>query len=282
VIIVGAGVTLNATADVSGKPLSRITWTGLIRNGLDYLVSDGHVDPSNRRTRRAYEAIEDPNTDSLLDAANVLSNQLAQRGQFPTWLETVFGSLDQEIRHSALLEALKALHEKGAILLTTNYDDLLEKYCGLRRIGRSKQDDIIRFRRGELDGVLHVHGSYHDPQEVVLDTTDYYQVMHSDEVQNLLKAFLDDKTILFVGCGSGLEDPNFDALLKWASERQKNVPNRHCILIRNGDILDFRPLVPLRYGLDYQNLASYLNKLLEDSCQPTDVSGYALAGESRE
>jgi hypothetical protein len=93
VIIVGAGVTLNDTADEFGKPLSRITWTGLIQNGLDYLVSEGYVDASNRRTRRAFDALKDIDTDSLLDAANILAAQLIQNGQFPTWLESVFGTL---------------------------------------------------------------------------------------------------------------------------------------------------------------------------------------------
>src|ERR1700733_7913108 len=74
VIIVGAGVTLSATANISG-PLPRITWIGLIRNGLDYLVNEGYVDARNRRTRLAYEALEDPDTESLLDAANILSSQ---------------------------------------------------------------------------------------------------------------------------------------------------------------------------------------------------------------
>jgi hypothetical protein len=38
VITVGAGVTLSSTVDISG-PLPRITWSGLIRNDLDYLVT---------------------------------------------------------------------------------------------------------------------------------------------------------------------------------------------------------------------------------------------------
>jgi hypothetical protein len=53
----------------------------------------------------AYDALKDPDTDSLLDAANILSSQVAQHGQFPPWLETVFGSLYQEVRHPAVLEA---------------------------------------------------------------------------------------------------------------------------------------------------------------------------------
>jgi hypothetical protein len=263
-IIVGAGVTLSATADSSGKPLSRVTWTGLIQNGLDFLVGEGYVDRLNHGTKPAYEALQNPDINGMLDAANILSSQLRQHGQFPTWLQSVFGSLDQDVRHPAILEALKKLHDNGAILLTTNYDDILEKYCGLRHIGRSKIEDIVKFRRGDLGGVFHVHGSYHDPQEVVLDTTGYYQIKESDEVQNMLKAFLDDKTILFVGCGSGLEDPNFDGLLKWAAERQKNIPNIHCLLVRDGDSLVCKPLLRVRYGPQYQDLAPYLNKLLQD------------------
>jgi hypothetical protein len=264
-------VTLNATADVSGKPLPRITWTGLIKNGLDYLRDDGYVDSSDRSMRQAYEALVEPDADGLLDAASILSSELTQHGQLATWLETVFGKLDREIRHPAVLEGLKRLHEKGAKLLTTNYDDVLEKYCDLHRVGRSSPEDIIKFRRSDLDGVFHVHGSYHDPREVVLDAKDYYGVMQSDEVQNMLKAFLDDKTILFVGCGSGLEDPNFDRLLKWSSERQKYLPIRHCLLIRDGDSLKCKPLVRLTYGPEYDDLASYLNKLVNDAPTAADV-----------
>jgi hypothetical protein len=73
-IVVGAGVTLSATADASGKPLSRIKWTGFIENGLNLLVSEGYVDRVDRRTKRAYEALDDPGIDGLLDAANILSS----------------------------------------------------------------------------------------------------------------------------------------------------------------------------------------------------------------
>jgi hypothetical protein len=63
----------------------------------------------------------------------------------------------------------------------TNHDDLLRRECSLRRIGRSNRDKVLQFKRGDLDGVFHVHGSYHDPREVVLDTFDYCKVANSDE-----------------------------------------------------------------------------------------------------
>ena len=272
VVVVGAGVTLNATADDSGRPLPRLTWTGLIRNGLDYLVNNGRVQASNRRIRYAYEVLQDSDPASLLDAAGIMANQMTQNGQFPTWLESVFGSLHKEVRYRSLLDVLRDLHQEGATLLTTNYDDLLERACDLPRVGRSNQDDILKFKRGDLDGVFHVHGSYHDPHEVVLDNTQYYQVTQADEVQNVLQTFLEYRTIIFVGCGSGLEDPNFGALLKWASERHGNLPNRHCLLIRDGDNLDQKMLVRLEYGADYSDLARYLQRLLDEPPQDSKLS----------
>jgi hypothetical protein len=83
-IIIGAGIAFNATADVSGEPFPRITWTGLIQNGLDYLVEDNYVDSTDRRIRQAYEALVDPGTNELLDAANILGSELTQHNQFPT------------------------------------------------------------------------------------------------------------------------------------------------------------------------------------------------------
>lgn len=229
------------------------------------------MEASDGRTRRAYEAIEDPEVGALLDAASTLSSQIKQHGQFPTWLESVFGNLSREIRHPALLDVLKALHESGAMLLTTNYDDVLEKHCGIQRIGRSKQEDVLRFRRGELAGVFHIHGSYHDADEVVLDTTDYYKVKNSGVVQDLLRSFLQDKTILFVGCGSGLEDPNFDALLRWATEGQKGIPNRHCLLVRDDDTAKYQPLVRVKYGPTYRDLVVYLQQILGDQKETHSV-----------
>jgi hypothetical protein len=67
-------------------------------------------------------------------------------------------------------------------------------------------------------------------------------------MQNIFKAFLDNKIILFVKYGLGLEDPNFDGLLKWAAERQKNILNIHYLLVRDGDSLIYKPLLRVRYG----------------------------------
>jgi SIR2-like domain len=273
VVVVGAGVTLHATSDQSGTPLARLTWTGLMRNGLDYLVDEGLVEHSSPRILQAYGLLEDNTPNSSLDAASFVTRQLRQNGKFATWLDSVFGNLDREVRHPAILEALRNLFQRGAMLLTTNYDDLLEKACQSRHIGRSDQNELLRFKRGEVKGIVHLHGSHHNPNEVVLDGSDYDVVIHSDDIQNILRTFLEYKTLLFVGCGSGLDDPNFSALLKWAFDRQQNIPHWHCLLVRDGDTLNHKFLVRLRYGSSYQNLAPFLNALLP---QPGQVTEEAL------
>jgi hypothetical protein len=64
-IVAGVGVTFSAIVDTSEKPFSRIKWIGLIENGLNLLVSKGYVDRANRRIKRAYEALDDPDIDTV-------------------------------------------------------------------------------------------------------------------------------------------------------------------------------------------------------------------------
>ena len=125
--------------------------------------------------------------------------------------------------------------------------------------------------------MFHIHGSFQDPNEVVLDPIDYYTVATSDDIQDLLKTYLGHNTILFIGCGSGLEDPNFNALLDWASSREENIPNHHYLLIRDGDNLRYNPLITLKYGPDYGDLTPYLNRLLDNPAHSGQGMGFTTA-----
>jgi hypothetical protein len=278
VIIVGAGVSLSATHP--SPP--RITWTGLILDGLDYLQARGFVaaDDLELNHYRGVLQRDDVKIRTVLRACHYLKDELDYNKQFPTWLESVFGSLHRDVTHPEVLKALRDLHRRGARLMTTNYDELLENYCDLQRVRRSIPDDVRKYEQGTLNGVFHIHGSFQDPMEVVLDPIGYYQVKTSDDVQNLLKTYLGHSTILFVGCGSGLEDPNFNALLEWASSREENIPNHHYLLVRDGDTLRYNPLITVKYGRNYEDLVPYLNALLDDPAHTLAGVGVSAAGIS--
>lgn len=277
-IVVGAGITMGATSDEQwNNPQPRTTWKGLIMNGVDYLVQEKYFQESDTTIQMARELLRKGDLQSVLSAATFTKTQLSNRGKYATWLTAVFHNLHDEVsmNHKAIYETLGALQKQGAILLTTNYDHLLEHFCSLESISRLSITHLLELRRGTRKGIFHIHGSYREPGEVVLDTTDYFAIKQSAEVQNYLQSLVDDKTILFVGCGSGLEDPNFHSLLKWAGERHKNLPHAHYLMLRDEDLHDHKSLSPVRYGPSYRDLVPYLNRLLGASSQATSSDSRA-------
>jgi hypothetical protein len=280
VIIVGAGISLSATYPSAPS----ITWTGLIRDGLEYLQDNGFVTADDEEINHYRGVLQRGNTNirTVLRACRYLKDELDHNMQFATWLESVFGSLHRKVRHPEVFKALREFHQRGARLMTTNYDELLEHYCDLQRVRRSIAEDVRKYEQGILDGVFHIHGSFQDPKEVVLDPSGYYEVKASDDVQNLLKTYLGHNTILFVGCGSGLEDPNFNALLKWASSREENIPNHHYLLVRDGDNLRYNPLITLKYGRNYEDLVPYLSALIDDPAETIATGSLARRNNSAE
>lgn len=262
VIITGAGVSLDAIQ----PPPPRITWIGLIQNGLNYLEEERLVagDDEELTHYRKVLTRDGLKVQTVLRACGYLKDELDYHKRFPTWLDSVFGSLHHEVNRPGVFKALRDFHQRGARLMTTNYDELLEHYCGLDRVRRSIPEDFRKYERCSSNGVFHIHGSFQDPQEVVLDSVGYDQVKASEDVQNLLKTYLAHNTILFVGCGSGLGDPRFGALLGWVSSREETTPHHHYLLARDRDDLRYNQLITLRYGSNYEDLVPYLIMLLED------------------
>ncbi|EER27496.1 ankyrin repeat containing protein [Coccidioides posadasii C735 delta SOWgp] len=263
VIVTGAGVTLNATQQNSGEHLEKLTWSGLIRHGLRYLSELPLITgPDKDRIISANALLEINSAGSSMDAINIMKGLMTDYNELASWLTNIFSGL--KVHQHAILDVLKDLHKEGAILVTTNYDHILDDHGEkLRSISPSDNpDDIRRFKSGHLDGIFHLHGSYDRPQDVILNTTDYVRVVNS-EVKYMLEKFLMFDTVLFVGCGAGLNDPNFGPLLNWVREYQKNIPEKHFTLVKKGDISDYRPLRSLIYGQNYSDMASYLRKILE-------------------
>jgi hypothetical protein len=139
----------------------------------------------------------------MLRACHYLKDEMEHHEQYQTWLGTVFGKLHEDVTHPDILQILGTAHGKGAKLLTTNFDELLEHSCELQRVRPSIPDDVRKYEQGMLEGVFHIHGSFQGPNDVVLNPVDYYKVKASEDVQSLLQTFVAHFTILFVGCGSG-------------------------------------------------------------------------------
>jgi hypothetical protein len=255
---------MNALSGPSGGPPSYTSWDGLIKDGFDYLVDQGYLSADKMAITHGRAFAESGDVESLLIAATILKRQLEQRSQYATWLKSVFGTLGEDVKSITILDALKALHDNKAVLLTTNYDDILDKHCGLPSFDTSLPKHVQDFRAG-TDGVFHIHGCYENSEAVVLDITDYFAVQQSENVRELMRNLLLSKTVLFVGCGEGVHDPNFHALLKWAGDQTKGRPNKHVVLLRKGDPPSHDFLRGLEYGPNFSDLGPFLSKILDPS-----------------
>ena len=144
-------------------------------------------------------------------------------GVFLGWLKDTVGKL--KIKDAALLDAIVAL---PGILATLNYDNLLEEHKHWRPVTWLKTDDVQDVLRGAVtDAVLHLHGWYKEPESVVLGLSSYIKVKDQPHAKTVLRLFTLDRTLLFVGCGETLLDPNFTRLIEWGKEAHKDVAPRH-------------------------------------------------------
>jgi hypothetical protein len=268
VIVTGAGVSLNATEHEATGHLPELTWNGLILNGLQYLESEGYIGENDRPSvdfhRRALENSSSP-PKSLMAAATYTKDELKQHGKWATWLDLVFKdlALPENIHKPGILQELREFQSNGAKIMTTNYDDLVDKICESKSIGPRDRADIQQFAAGDQDGVVHIHGWYKQAENVVFDVLDYGDITKEEVIQLILRALFATHTILFVGAGTGLQDRNFSNLLEWARSYYNHIPHKHYVLVRDKEDneANFEPLIKVRYGQTYDYLVPFLHML---------------------
>lgn len=83
----------------------------------------------------------------------------------------------------------------------------------------------------------------------------YLTVKDDPHAKAVLDSLTIEHTLLFVGCGDTVLDPNFTRLIEWGKEALKDVAPRHYLLCRTLEIADFQKklagapwLQPLDYG----------------------------------
>jgi hypothetical protein len=260
VVIVGAGVSMAATG---GAPTA--SWTGLLNDGVTYCEAllGPSLPPGWAERRGAQVASGD--LDELVGAAEDLTSRLGgpAGGEFGRWLAASIGKLSPT--RPAVLQALAAL---GVPLATTNYDGLLEATTGRPAVTWRQSALFEQVLRGDYEAILHLHGHWQDPESVVLGIRSYEAVVGNTHAEAMRRALASTRTLVFVGCGSGLDDPNFGALRRWlaavfASSRYRHY--RLCLQQELGHLWREHGLaeriIPIAYGEDHDDLAPFLHTL---------------------
>jgi hypothetical protein len=122
---------------------------------------------------------------------------------------------------NVLLNDLKAQIARGQVVaiigagISIGATNRIGEVTGLRPVTWMAGAVVERVLHGDEPGVLHLHGYWREPESVILGIRSYEQVLGNEPAQNIQRTLATVKTLLFVGCGEGLHDPNFGKLIEW-------------------------------------------------------------------
>eukprot|EP00069_Balaena_mysticetus_P014185 bmy_08498T0 len=275
VLVIGTGIS----AAVAPQVPALKSWKGLIQALLDAAIDfDLLEDEESKKFQKCLH--EDKN---LVHVAHDLIQKLSPRTSnvrstfFKDCLYEVFDDLESKMEDSGkqLLQSVLHLMENGALVLTTNFDNLLELYAAdqgkqLESLDLTDEKKVLEWAQEKRKlSVLHIHGVYTNPSGIVLHPAGYQNVLRNTEVMSAkcssydlvdscfrhvftvslicffsykreIQKLYENKSFLFLGCGWTVDDTTFQALFLEAVKHKSDL--EHFMLVRRGDVDEFKKL----------------------------------------
>lgn len=259
IVIAGAGVAAGASGGIA-----EASWIGLLHSGVAWCQHRLPVLPHGWADA-VLGLIALGDTTSLVSAAELVTEKMGGRqgGEYRRWLRETLGTL--VVTNPSVP---RALVELGIPIATTNYDGLLEAAIdGYGTVTWRDGTGIQRILRGDRHAIVHLHGHWDDPESVVLGIRSYEAVLGDQAAQALQRAMASVSTMIFVGVGLGADDPNFGVLRSWLAKTFPGSEYRHFRLCRESEVEGLATehqderIVPVSYGVDYDDLAPFLRTL---------------------
>lgn len=255
-LVCGTGVS----AAISGGQKTA-TWASLLIAGFDYV---GSVKVAWKAQAEFYKAQMEgaPDAMTLIIAAQWLQmcfDQLDEPGEYRSFLRDTVGSLEVADR------SLERVFRFNVPVLTTNYDGLIEQISDRTTFSWTHSARIADYHDAKASSVFHLHGYFEEPESVVLSASDYERLRLAKPISQVLQPISTTHTLLMIGYGSGLSDPNFTGFLNWFDNNFGESVRRIYVLVRDEDMPDDRlqgKVAYLSYGAEHKNLPTTLHDLL--------------------
>jgi len=266
VVVLATGVTIGA---LRGSPLGALaSWQGLLESGIRRARELGRMPPAD--AERLRDILRGDDTEQWIAAAEEVTLAFGGRegGEFRRWLRETVGRFAEDIRDSAVVDALRTLSDHGVLLATVNYDGILEAATGLPPVTWRQGSRVERLIRGDEPGILHLHGYWEEPSSLVFGARSYEDVVGDEHAREALRSMRMQKTFVLIGHGAGLADPNWGSFLRWTEQLFSASEYRHYRLVCEQDREDIQAehppaqrLFALSYGHEHRDLGPFLRSL---------------------
>ncbi len=263
ILVLGAGVGLGAS---SGSAVAG--WKGLLEHGLQRcadVVPGVRLSWLERSREQLREAFENNEVDEIVAIGSAIERKLnRESGEFSLWLRDTVGTLP--LKDRSLIDAIVSV---GCPILTTNYDTLVEQVTGYSTVTLEEPNRVLGALRGEEKSVVHLHGVWSRPATIALGSDSYVRVQNSASLQSIQRSIATSHSLLFIGCGGGLNDPNLGSLFRWYRETFKGeLETRHYRLARSSEVQDITQqhesgdrVMVIPFGDEHSALPAFLGSL---------------------
>jgi len=143
-----------------------------------------------------------------------LTPEIAHRKKispFKTRIAEIFSNLVLNDETEGELKLFKSMLSKSRLIVTTNYDDFIEKQLNNAIKVRVGNQGLFE-PAGDLNELYKIHGSIKNPDSIVITSKDYEGLERTSAIVNAkILSFLTESPILFIGYS--LTDKNIQSLL---------------------------------------------------------------------
>lgn len=274
-IVCGAGVSM---ASVNEKLKKKISWLGLIQQGLEFAQALGLNVTEELNQIQTQEQKKALNADQLIELAGKVQKHLQGQDQYASWLQNNVGDAvlpdpNKMILINALADCAKISHVN---LATTNYDYLLSRAQGWNPamsehpnspISWQDKSGLAAWLQDKSERVLHLHGDAYNADSVIFSQADYDRLNKNGKkgwTARIRSAISTTHVVLFIGCGNTTNDPAFQRILElYKGSQDANRFNNKWFQLAKKDELKFpNGIKKLTYGDKHDDLPIFVREVL--------------------
>jgi hypothetical protein len=217
-------------------------------------------------------------------ATTIIEEKIYPRKEIIEHIVEKIGDVEFELNENHYL--IKRLPFK--IIITTNYDNLLEELYGPTKVKRIYSDDGMAYfdPLAAKIQLIYLHGDINHPVHMLVSSIDYQGFADTRPIMvQKLKSLLQEYTFLFIGYSAN--DPNLHAIFDYFRLTYKEDAQRHFIALAGASKVKQVELRS-RFGIEpiilkhYSQLTIFLKNLVEVYENPAKMKEYPGEEESRE